>query len=69
MSPMPYALQQELVSEITSHARRSFNEGIRAAAASVRVSVASSILMEAIRRDPVAGMEAIAAALEAIAHD
>lgn len=69
MSPMPSALRQELVSEITAHGRRSFNEGIRAAAASVRASVASSILMEAIRRDPVAGMEAIAAALEANARD
>lgn len=69
MSPMPYALNQKLISEITSHGRRSFNEGIRAAADAVRASTASSILMKEIRRNPVAGMEAIAAALEAIAHD
>lgn len=47
---------------------RSFNEGLRAAAEAVRLSAGNSVFMELVRRDPVGGVEAMAAALEAKAR-
>jgi hypothetical protein len=58
------------VNEFTAEiVNRSFNEGLRAAAEAVRLSAGNSALMELVRRDPVGGVEAMAAALEARAAD
>lgn len=61
---MTGAEQQAMRDAIAEAVRRGHDEGIKTAAEAVRMSVNSSRLMDLLRRDPAAGLNAIADVLD-----